>query len=575
MNYFPNEVLAVIFSYLSPNDLVKCQLANNNWNKYSLQSLYSKVTVNSYFKVLRYVNAISSSPQRAKYLKSIDVGSMFASYEDINFWGSCNLIEALINYCPNITKIIAKNTCSQFWSRMHSAAKRNTFANLQVLPAPSVNTLDCYILCALLYKKTLTSLTLTDRRTPSESNSTVDSKSYQIILSRIDEFCNLTHLHFGLYDNQQLDYFDTVIESCKSIQSLTFHLVISTLPTKTLTPNVILPRPEIHTLVCDWGFINQDYQLEYIIKKFPSLQSFIVPLGPYNVNGFNNSVSAEAMVKLLQYTLTIPNFRLEFALQKHNVMNIWIELMRTTGFGTNICIDYKYLEGNSNGLVINFENDLATFYFSPIEDFFYPSHIDFISKIGRRVQSIDIKNNTNERHLYQILESCHSLQTFTCHKPIDMKLPEFINFQHKNLKAVTMSIHGSDVSFDYLTRLSLNLPNLELLFLIDQKTFRLNSTRNIRMTMTNTRLNMLSWSGESSSGIVHDRIRCYIRTNTALGERFYTGSKKGMFKITEQYYTQSFGKLYFDITCHKLDKFKLTIRDLSRAEKEKTYIWTF
>lgn len=575
MNYFPNEVLVVIFSYLSPNDLVQCQLANKNWNTSSLPLLYSKVTVNSYPRVLRYVTSISKSPERAKYLKSIDVGIMFATYESITFWDSSNLVETLINQCPNIIEIIAKDTCSQFWSRIHSEAQKKTFANLQVLPAPSVITLDCYISCAFLYKNTLTSLTLTDRITPSETNSTVESESYRDLLSRINEFWNLTHLRFNLYDNQQIEYFDTVIDNCKSVQSLTFSLVIPTPPTTTLTPNVILPRPEIHTLVCDWGFINQDYQLEYIVQKFPNLQNLTISLGPYSLDSYNNSVSAESMVKFLQYTLTIPNFKLEFALKKYNLVNIWIDFMGTTGFGTNICIDFKYLEGNLNGLVVNFERDLTTFYFSPVQDYFYPSHIDFVSKIGRRVQSIDIKKDTNERRLYQVLESCHSLQNFTCRKPVNIDSPEFINFQHKNLKFVTMTIQGSDMPFDYLNRLSLNLPNLEKLSLIDQKTLRLNNARKIQMNMPNTRLNMLSWSGESSSGIVHDRIRCYIRTNTTAGERFYTGSKKGMFKITKQYYTQSSGKLYFDITCNKLDTFQLTIGDLSRAEKEKTYIWTF
>ncbi|GAA5811142.1 hypothetical protein MFLAVUS_004571 [Mucor flavus] len=188
------------------------------------------------------------------------------------------------------------------------------------------------------------------------------------------------------------------------------------------------------------------------------------------------------MVKFLQYTLTIPKFKLEFALKKHNVMNIWTNLMRTTGFDS----------------------------------------------------------------------------------------PEFINFQHKNLKFVTKTIQGSEMPFDYLNRLSLNLPNLEQLSLIDKKTLQLHNARKIRMNMPNTKLNMLSWSGKSSSDIVHDRIRCYIKTNTAAGERFYTGSKKVMFKITKQYYTQSSGKLYFDITCNKLDTFQLTIGDSSRAEKEKT-----
>ncbi|GAA5811143.1 hypothetical protein MFLAVUS_004572 [Mucor flavus] len=193
MNCFPNEVLVAIFSYLSPNDLVQCQLANENWNTSSLPSLYSKVTVNSH-------TSISKSPERAKYLKSIDVGNMFATYESIKFWDSSNLVE---------------------------------------------------IPCAFLYKNALTSLTLTDRITPSETNSTVEYESYRDLLSRINEFWNLTHLCFNLYDNQQIDYFDTVIDDCKSIKSLTFCLVIPTLPTEALTPNVILPRPEIHMLVCD------------------------------------------------------------------------------------------------------------------------------------------------------------------------------------------------------------------------------------------------------------------------------------------------------------------------------------
>ncbi|KAI9254323.1 hypothetical protein EDC94DRAFT_662310 [Helicostylum pulchrum] len=271
MNCFPDELLLDIFSHLPPNDLAKCQLVNKNWNKSSLQLLYSKVTVNSCLRVLRYTTSISKSPERANYLTSIDVGIMFATYEDIKFWDSCNLVEALIKYCPNIIEILARDTCSKFWSHMHSAAQRKSFANLQVLPASSVITIDLYIACALSYKNTLTSLTLTDRRTRSESNSTVESNSYKAFLSRINEFCSLTHLHFNLYENQQLDYFDTVIESCKSIQSLNFCLVIPTPPNVTLTPNVVLPRPEIHTLVYDWGFISQDYQLEYIVQKFSNL----------------------------------------------------------------------------------------------------------------------------------------------------------------------------------------------------------------------------------------------------------------------------------------------------------------
>ncbi|KAI9254324.1 hypothetical protein EDC94DRAFT_678891 [Helicostylum pulchrum] len=209
------------------------------------------------------------------------------------------------------------------------------------------------------------------------------------------------------------------------------------------------------------------------------------------------------MVKFFQHTLTIPNLKLEFALKKRDVVKTWIDIMRTTGFGAHIRIDFKYLERNFDGSVVNFEYDLTTFYFSPVQDFFYPYHVDFISKIGRIVQSIDINKNTNERQLYQILESCRSLQTLTCRKPVDIDLYSLINFQHENLKFITLSIKGCDVSFDYITRLSLNLPNLEQLSLIDQKTFRLNNDRNIQMNMPNARLNMLSWSGESSSGIVH------------------------------------------------------------------------
>ncbi|GAA5814532.1 hypothetical protein MFLAVUS_008029 [Mucor flavus] len=535
MSSLPHEVLTLAFHHLETKDLLQCQLTCNKWREASLPLLYSNLCIDSNKKSLAYVRTISNSPILGKYLNSIDFGESLERDEELVF-DRHSLLNTVINYCPNIAKIESYKYDILIWTRIMYAATQNQLSHLNALPKPDTFHLEPYIYTALLFKKSLTSLWLNDDVT-CFGPQLVDLTAYQILCDQIDQFKNLQHLRFSYLSDRHLSYFDELIDKCHHLKTLSFDLTVETIIQGYKSELVIRPRPDIHTLSCDWRIINADNQLKYVMRKFPNLRSLDIEdeQVPMTNVDFTPNFSRHTVIKFVRYALSIPDFKIHIDVSEEDLFNIWTEFINAKNGCKDVNIGYYHREHSPNnwynlmlwrtgGLKIDFPLDT---------DGDEPPHIRFFSKIGGsirllkvfnsdRIPGIDGKTSTTIDWLFDILHLCPLIEDITLYSPKSFS-PSCHILKYPSVKRLVLKFLQFPESISFLNHLSLNLPELQQLDL-SFCTSSDDDMHPIIINMPHTSIDLLIWN-EERFGIMRSNITgIYVKLNTDTGLSYYEGN---------------------------------------------------
>lgn len=390
MSSLPQEVLILTFHNLKIKDIVQCQRTSKQWYKASLTHLYSKVFIGSNKESRLYVRTISNSPHLRKYLNTIGLGQISELNDEGFEYDLHGLLNTVIQYCPNITEL--DNGCNQFhfWTRIMYAATQGRLSHLQILPESFGDSLESYVYTALLFKNTLTKLSLNDTELSSGPQFS-RLAPYQTLCDQIDQFKKLQHLYIGCHSDKYLSYFNTLIDKCSHLNKLYFDVSID----KILDPNKlesnILPRPDIRKFSCNWEAINAENQLNYVMLKFPNLRNLRVDYLAVVNEGDILNCSHHTLIKFIQYSLSIPLFRIRLPISEKYLTSIWIEFMKTRKNGSkNLSIEYSDQPQSSNSLynlTLSVKDGMNLIFPMELDDN-KPRHIKFFSEKGAVIQNL-------------------------------------------------------------------------------------------------------------------------------------------------------------------------------------------
>ncbi|KAI9349402.1 hypothetical protein BD770DRAFT_413257 [Pilaira anomala] len=584
MAVFPQEVLNLIFFYLSTRDLLHCQLVNSIWNEASVRLLYSDICLNLVQTEL-YIRTISNSSRLSSYLKYIDFGWQLTTIRNNEVWKKDRLLSIILQHCPNILKLHAYNPSPEIWTRLMYASKEGQLTHLQCLPIhTTARQIDSYAYATLFFKDTLTTLLLCDDKTNDITTNWANSVGCQTVLSYITEFRHLQHLSVGSHTSQPLDSFDALIEDCRHLKSFSVRLYpVTQSETEEKTNRTIYPRHGVHKLTCDWEIIKGDDQLKYIMLKFPSLQDLNILFDPFITDVSlqrrePRATSFKIITEFLHYAFDIPKLVFEFYLDKDDLIHVWTQFMKKNDKHRKMGISYIPNYHDPSKIVMHVKEGISKIMFPLKDNDLSLPHVDFLAANGNLIQSLAIESMweaqaalkptstiydrlKKEDWIHRILQLCPFLQELTFSNPNSMLISENVSFQHREIKKFAFDIFRPEMSFGFLKCLSLNLPNLKQLQFGFHDWFELDDFYCIKIDMPYTKFDLIT----CTEILRQEDTEYYIRLKTLVAEKLFVVDQDQLL-LTISAEQEPIGKkkssskqLYFDITCQQLNEFKSSV----------------
>ncbi|KAG2233929.1 hypothetical protein BDF21DRAFT_396817 [Thamnidium elegans] len=570
MSALPHEVLTLTFGYLRIEDLLQCQLTSKQWHQASVTHLYSSQYLSSDQTAALYVRTISNSPQLGKYLNSI-VFDMFEKNSEGILFDKDGILDAIIQYCPFVTRIEYFKEDPQFWAQLMHAATQGQLSRLKSLPEPSSTSLRLYIFTALLFKNSLVSLLLRDDDY-SFGPQLAHLGAYRTLCDQIDQFKNLEDLHLDFLCDKHLSYFDGLIDKCHHLKEFTLGENIKKiiqLPNE-LEPT-IRPRPDIHSFECNWKVIHAESQLKYVIRKFPNLKKLTIWYGS-EMNGDNIlNYTRDTLTKFIRYAISIPYFDVRIDANNEDLLNIWAEFIKTKNGSKRLTIEYQNMLSNScNNIELSSESGIQLV-FPLVTNDDEPPHIRFFSRVGETVQSIVISQSDSipringERSatidwLFDILQLCPLMEEITMYNPSSLS-PSRNTLKYHSVKRLNIEGFEYTNSNNFLNCVSLNLPNLNQLYFVFYFVKK-GYTEPITIHVPHTSLDLLSWHEKSYELGSFRGTEVYIKLKTDGGIKFYVGIRNKLFEIDSDRYLFFSKHTRFDINCKHLKELRIR-RDMA------------
>ncbi|GAA5812002.1 hypothetical protein MFLAVUS_005449 [Mucor flavus] len=287
------------------------------------------VQVDKWEEARHLIRTISNSPQLGKYLNSIEILGVIKGSRDEILSHRLHILETIIQHCPNITKIGCSEKEVTFWTRLMHAGMQGQLPYLKVLPRPDCFNWESYAYTALLFKSSLTS---------SHICGDDNLGGYRTICDQIGQFKNLQHLNFEIRYYTYLTHFDSLIEKCPHLKELLFEVKVNAIqrPSESEPESIIRPRPNIHVLRCDWELAYTESQLEYVMRKYPSLQTFRTWANEHETKVFGPS-----LIKFMRYVMSKSVFEIRIFAGKEDLLNIFIDFMKRKNRCKTVSIGYS------------------------------------------------------------------------------------------------------------------------------------------------------------------------------------------------------------------------------------------
>ncbi|KAI9256851.1 hypothetical protein EDC94DRAFT_677543 [Helicostylum pulchrum] len=537
MVQLPSEILKFTFAHLEIKDLLQCQCTCKQWYEASVNLVYLKVKIDSTQKSILYTRTITNSPRLANYLQIINVGRLLTKKENNEATDLDNLLNVIIQHCPGLLEFHADEIDFTVWTRLTYAGSQGQLPCLQRIPPPTFISIDNYIYTALSFKKTLTSVTLYREPEMFTRGSFSYSSSLQTLFDNIKSFSNLQHLKVGHYNIKFFSYWDTLIQDCPNLKSLTVRLYPESQYEPVKEPSgSIQQRYDIEKLECDWELIKSDNQLMYIMYKFPKLHSLKVTYdrnSPHSYLRTTNGLSFRVISQFLQYVSTIPSININFSLCTEQLAYIWANFMRMENKYKAVNIEYKHQSLNSKISTLRLEKSLSILEFEVNAYDQHLPHLTFLQRAGSVIRSLSIGKLCyilgklsrrskiyniirGDSWIYQSLQLCPQLQELTLDRPVNLEKTTDVTFQHTELKSFAITKITYNTLLDFLSRLSSNAPNLQELHLRYVEGSNILDFQVVNINMPFTRFRLLTWTSLANPNFVVETLEYYIKLNTMI-----------------------------------------------------------
>lgn len=619
MSQLPLEVLQIVFKGFSNSDLLKCQLTCKSWHAASTSLLYQNALVRKKTQTLLYARTIVSKPALGQLLKLVNLSLPATSLVLEN---TRNLLEYLLEKCPNIVDLYMWETDVPFWGRLHSAAQLGQLSKIQELPSPPKHNLESYVCTVLACRNTLRSLVLSDQMSRQLVIENIDFNAFDTLACHLHSFPNLRNLKILRHSQRSLSNLDEIIQACPQLVSLKVQifpwptLILPdeeqpqnddlVIPLQNLNlPNngliiplrnppdeqfenerLIIPRPDIRFFRGDGEVImNSDHALNYLMEKFPRLDSLIL----FYVHDFLDDpmmmdvyhafeVTSSVLVRFFHYMSRIPLLAVVSHFKIQALLDAMVEFTTVTDMDD---IEFEALykhEGDPSdpqGLPMEFSKQMkffsATFLVREIHE--VSPHSQILQRIGQRIRKLKISNmwanstaTTEEGPLTsdglqidQDLQLCPNLKQLT----ISDSGGNFINNElphasHSSLESLSLFYTSYRPYFANKGTLHLSLPKLTHLHL---KVLSESSMDVINLP--NTHLKTLEWEMDSKTMSHCTNWIFYLKLTFSNIEHFIMIDAEKLKSSTIEFYEEALAakKPCLDITCLKIDILEIVFSD--------------
>lgn len=578
------EILTKIFQHLNKKDRISCLLACKEWHSVAERILYSDITIILEDSAKLLVRTLTTSSHLGRLVKSIEAFNLFNNEDKLWLWNEQNFLNVIARRCPNLLKI--ECYCEeniQLWNQISYASTKGQLSQLQFIPDSDSSSLEPYLYTALLLKNSLTSIHVYDEK----KSFGVDLKElpvYNKFQNQMNGFKNVQNLVLEYQSNKQLSDFDTMIESLPRLKKLHLNLTATKKQSEPIEYQsfVCRPRPDVTELSCNWNMINNQSQLEYIMKKFQNLKELSVTYSVFEDGKFGATTfcSYNTIMEYIRFVVPkIPLYYVHLEIDGADLANVWHELINMKDVYRDVKICYFYKKDSEDKAVLSLSKTSSSIWlpFDQYDEEFM--RLEFLNKSKSMIRSVEfrglhkaeddeitglikfVKILSDIKTVSTILRLCPELEQLEI-SALLYKIPSnYLGFRHAKLEKLTISsIPDTAECLKPLEHFSLNLPNLKHLELRYQSDYYdTDSFIPLTIYMPNSWLDRLTSYSLTYDRNIFKHPEAHIKLRTDAGVKYYIGNKHGLLAISEELYKVLPHKCFsFDITCRALREIIIT-----------------
>lgn len=336
----PFEIVKKVFSSLPDKDLQECRTTCKQWNRVALEQMretfcFYNVSEESAPELIQILE--NAPPEILAQVKHVNLDLLDKprdedSTDPVFYWDIDDLFDTVLRLCPNITKISSSTPppMTEVWDCMKRAVEEGYLQHLESIPTPMDSDMAFeWFPVAKASKSRLKEVCIYNDfvATKSITQEVFDpSKCENGPFSDpwLQEFPKIEKLSFAWYcvDETLLDC-DVMIENCSnSLKHVELFIrpLMNNFKDDPVPPlsHAIQPRPNVKHFTCSWEMIKSDSIAEYVMEKFPSLESFTLEM---KSNGWrcHKNLSENVLTSFMHYLSEIPSLNLGFFLESSKV----------------------------------------------------------------------------------------------------------------------------------------------------------------------------------------------------------------------------------------------------------------
>jgi hypothetical protein len=313
-NNLPIEILDIVFDIIRNRkrthrgrvDLSQCELTCRGWRLPAQRALLYSVHLTDVRLTQNLIDFITSTGL-GKLTRSLYYNLAQMKNQGKYFQHDIYL-KIFAVYFPFLEQLDTLKQKYAFYSRAINSQNQWKYLKRIAEPTRGKDVL-IYVECALTYRRNLTHLLLCeyipDPFFYKDETKIALTTEYNLLDKRLAEFTHLTHLRVFKYSTNNLlvHDLDYVIDSCNSLKSLQFtirpHLDTTIIHIYPPTTGATLIAHHKHMLSIKQShhikdanmkcWMDNDFALYYIMRKFPSLDTFTFRDGRYNKPDINRN----------------------------------------------------------------------------------------------------------------------------------------------------------------------------------------------------------------------------------------------------------------------------------------------
>ncbi|KAI8641896.1 hypothetical protein BD408DRAFT_196958 [Parasitella parasitica] len=570
MNDLPVEIQYLVFSYLPRSDLFQCQESCKCWYWPAQKYAYKNILLKYQAQAEKYIGTISTLQELGLLAESIDLDHVFLPPFYAVSADRFEILLRLAELCPNVKYLNTNDANSGFFKSLLPAYQKGHFQLLVNIPVPKGwAVFRDYMQCVMAMRKKLTRITIGDTTNRQCYFDDIFQDDFMDeMVEKLDEFTNLKSLSLIKHTDKYIFEFDDIIEKCPQLYSFSFttyslkriasigffnHLGDDVYTRVDLQQ--IRARPRIRSFKGNFLLMSTE-SLKYIMFKFPRLQYLEI-----NTNSQDHQLVAD--IKTREDELS-PEITVQFLVclsqmksaKFHNVymanaIDFLAKFLNTSSFKGSVEIKYKtedhsYISADNPMLHFDFYRssclgsnkisavfERATQYEKALireQEADSLPHLAMLRASGSYIHHLSF-NTANQKAIQDFetiggclfndaLNYCSSLESLTMVGCSLLGYHATSTCQTRSSSAKRLSLSHCQLEKDDLTRISVSMPALEHLSLVDCAYFR-GTMRTIVIDMPTTLLNTLIFTDTKNSSSISE---VYLQVTTmTTGTMYFAG----------------------------------------------------